>query len=351
MDFKKGNQLANLSGMFSKIQKKAASQHQEKPGDLVSLNIEDVISNPQVRKTFRQIEELASSIKEFGLQQPITVTIKNENGKYVIIQGERRWRACKLAGLKTIDAIIRETPSDDIQRSFIQLTENIQRDDMDPIEIGKAIHLLHEQGVKLSEISLRLGKHKSYATRMNELAALPEELDNFRKEVSLTNIEGMLLLKKMFEQDAEFTRDAMTKMKESGEDVIKATVKSFYDALQNRNAPAVEEPKVTPEVDETKTEGTEAEATEVGEEKPTEETKVVEPTTEEKVQTNQDIVKVNGKIHLAVEVWLPKATTASYGYIATDSICTKPNHICVVIDGQLLAVESKTVTIVSATEE
>lgn len=105
---------------------------------LKNLNINDVEPNKnQARKKFDQeaLEELADSIKEFGLIQPIVVTKKDDY--YSIIAGERRWRACKIAGVKEIPAIIRE--NDEKINSEISLIENIQRENLNPYE--KAIRI------------------------------------------------------------------------------------------------------------------------------------------------------------------------------------------------------------------
>ena len=101
------------------------SQSTAKMGKLVLLPIDAITSQEQVRKTFLNIDELAASILKEGLQMPITVTAPNANGQHTIIQGERRWRACKHAGLTHIQAIIKEEPQSEIQRIIAQLTENI----------------------------------------------------------------------------------------------------------------------------------------------------------------------------------------------------------------------------------
>lgn len=112
----------------------APEEEQIKENDsLKNLKITEVEPNrDQPRKRFDQeaLEELASSIKEYGLIQPIVVTKKD--GYYSIIAGERRWRASKIAGLKEIPAIIRE--DDEKINSEISLIENMQREDLNPVE-------------------------------------------------------------------------------------------------------------------------------------------------------------------------------------------------------------------------
>ena len=84
------------------------SQSTEKMGKLVLLPIDVITSQDQVRKTFLNIDELAASILKEGLQMPITVSAPNENGQHTIIQGERRWRACKQAGLPTSKRLLKK---------------------------------------------------------------------------------------------------------------------------------------------------------------------------------------------------------------------------------------------------
>ena len=104
------------------------------------------------------MEELAESIKEYGLIQPIIVTQKD--GYYSIIAGERRWRACKLAGLKEIPAILRE--DDEKKNNEIALIENIQREDLNPYEKALGIkNLMDSYGFTQEEIAKKLGKGRS----------------------------------------------------------------------------------------------------------------------------------------------------------------------------------------------
>ena len=128
---------------------------------LKNLNINEVEPNrDQPRKRFDQeaLEELAQSIKEYGLIQPIIVTKKDNY--YSIVAGERRWRASKIAGLKEVPAIIRE----DNQRvnSEISLIENMQREDLNPYEKALGIKtLIDTYGLSQEEVAKKLGKGRS----------------------------------------------------------------------------------------------------------------------------------------------------------------------------------------------
>ena len=128
---------------------------------LKNLKITEVEPNrDQPRKRFDQeaLEELAQSIKEYGVIQPIVVTKKD--GYYSIIAGERRWRASKLAGLKEIPAIIRE--DNEKINSEISLIENMQREDLNPVEKALGIKtLIDNYGMSQEEVSKKLGKGRS----------------------------------------------------------------------------------------------------------------------------------------------------------------------------------------------
>ena len=128
---------------------------------IVELKINEVEPNVnQPRKTFddNKLEELADSIKEHGVIQPIIVTKKDDY--YQIIAGERRWRASKKAGLKTIPAIVRTY--DDKKTREVSLIENIQRQNLNPLETAKAIkELMDEHNLTQEEISKSLGKSRS----------------------------------------------------------------------------------------------------------------------------------------------------------------------------------------------
>ena len=133
-------------------------------GKVLNLKITEVEPNRnQPRKTFNEetLEELAESIKEYGLIQPIIVT--KEDGYYAIVAGERRWRACKKAGLKEIAAIVRE--KDERKNKEIALIENIQREDLNPIDKAMGIKcLMEEYELTQADVAKKLGKSRSSIT-------------------------------------------------------------------------------------------------------------------------------------------------------------------------------------------
>ena len=135
-------------------------------GNIRELELDLIETNPfQPRTSFNEeeLQGLASSIEELGVVQPITVRKLEEGNKYQLISGERRFRASKLAGLKTIPAYIRI--ADDNDSLTMALVENIQRQDLDPIEIALSYQQLIEQvNLTQDQMSKRVGKKRSTIT-------------------------------------------------------------------------------------------------------------------------------------------------------------------------------------------
>lgn len=129
----------------------------------------------QPRKTFDEdsIQELSESIKQYGVIQPLVLQKKGEF--YQIIAGERRWRAAKLAGLKTIPAVIKEYTPQEVME--IALIENIQREDLNPIEEALAYqNLMKEFGLKQDELAERVAKSRTAVTNSMRLLKLDERV-------------------------------------------------------------------------------------------------------------------------------------------------------------------------------
>ena len=141
-----------VNALFSKI----------KSNSFATLDIKHIKPNPfQPRTNFNktELEELANSISEYGVIQPITVR-KIEENKFQIISGERRYRACKLALVKKVPVYIRET--EDNKMLELALIENIQRQDLDPIEIGISYQkLIDELGLTQEKLAKKIGKKRS----------------------------------------------------------------------------------------------------------------------------------------------------------------------------------------------
>ncbi|GCD78133.1 chromosome partitioning protein ParB [Thermaurantimonas aggregans] len=144
-------------------------------GSVAEIDIDAIHPNPyQPRSNFSQeaLDELAQSIAQLGVIQPITVR-KTGFNQYEIISGERRWRAAQMAGLKTIPAYVRL--ADDQNMLELALVENIQREDLDPIEIAISYRrLIEEINLTQEKLSERVGKKRSTVTNYLRLLKLPD---------------------------------------------------------------------------------------------------------------------------------------------------------------------------------
>lgn len=140
------------------------------------INVGEIKPNAfQPRKDFdeRAIEELASSIQENGILQPLIV--RKTEGQYEIIAGERRWRAAQRAGLTRVPVIIKDVS--DREALELALVENLQREDLNPIEEATAYEqLIEDFGLTHEEISKRIGKERSTITNQLRLLKLPDEI-------------------------------------------------------------------------------------------------------------------------------------------------------------------------------
>ena len=166
------------------------AEEDKKESLLKELKISDVMPDPeQPRREFDEeaIRALAGSVKEHGVLQPIVVT--KEDGKYKIVAGERRWRASKLAGLKTIPAIIRSLDSQN--RLEISVIENAQRADLNVIELATAYAKLKNQfNLSPAEIGAKVGKNETTITATMRLLNLPDDVKKVVVKEKLT--EGVV---------------------------------------------------------------------------------------------------------------------------------------------------------------
>ena len=165
----------NVETVPVKASAKAELEKSDAENGVLRLKIRDIEPNPeQPRKTFDRdkLEALASSIKEHGLIQPVLVK-KEASGMYTIIAGERRWRAAKLAGLKEIPCILGEYSEKEIME--LALIENLQREDLNPIEEAEGYQKLMETfALTQEEVAQRIGKSRSAianSMRLNNLSA------------------------------------------------------------------------------------------------------------------------------------------------------------------------------------
>lgn len=165
--------------------------------NLNEIEISLIEPNPnQPRREFDQdaLQELANSIKEVGIIQPITLR-QLSSGKYQIIAGERRWRASQLAGLKSIPAYIRTVEDEGVME--MALVENIQREDLNAIEVALAYqHLAETTGMTQEKISKRVGKSRAAITNFMRLLKLPAQVQMALKnhEIDMGHARALLAI-------------------------------------------------------------------------------------------------------------------------------------------------------------
>jgi len=148
----------------------------EPAGGATLISIKNIRPNPrQPRREIQSadLEELAASIREHGIIQPLIVTREGSSEQYVLIAGERRLRAAGMAGLEAVPAIVRDASEQ--QRLELALIENIQREDLAPIEAAEAYQILAEEfGLSHDEIAMQVGKSRVTVTNTIRLLKLPE---------------------------------------------------------------------------------------------------------------------------------------------------------------------------------
>ncbi len=159
----------------------------EKGEELLYLEINRIFpGGEQPRKTFKDssLKELAVSIKEKGVLQPVIVS-RLGDGSFRLVAGERRWRASQLAGLKKIPAIVKNVASRDALE--IALIENIQREDLNPVETAEAFNkLLKDFNLTQEELSEKVGKERATVANYLRLLKLPEEIKSLISDGSLS---------------------------------------------------------------------------------------------------------------------------------------------------------------------
>ena len=171
--------------------------------NLIEVPISMIEANPnQPRHEFDEeaLEELASSIREIGLVTPVTLR-QTSDGKYQIIAGERRWRASQMAGLTSMPAYIRTVEDDDVME--MALVENIQREDLNAIEIALAYqHLAEATGMTQEKISSRVGKSRTSVTNYMRLLKLPAQIQMAlkNKDINMGHARSLLAIESPSQQ-------------------------------------------------------------------------------------------------------------------------------------------------------
>ena len=163
---------------------------------VLNIRIDQIIANPRQPRTHMDSEELndlAASIREHGVIQPLIVMPGPEADQYTLIAGERRWRASSLAGLESIPVIIRHVSEQ--QQLELALIENVQRADLSPLETAEAYHQLTEEfGLSHEEVAQRVGKSRVSVTNTLRLLKLPEVIQATLAEGKITEGHARAIL-------------------------------------------------------------------------------------------------------------------------------------------------------------
>lgn len=179
----------------------------DKDDRIQKISLESIAPNQQQpRKHFDEaaLTELSDSIARYGILQPLIVVPQGDGTTYTIVAGERRWRAAKQAGLKSVPCIVRQR--EELEQLEVSLIENVQRVDLTPIEQAVSIERLHREfNMTYQEVAKRLGKAKTTVNNIVRLLGLPkaarEALDNQR--ISEGHARAILALKDMPQQQEE----------------------------------------------------------------------------------------------------------------------------------------------------
>jgi ParB family chromosome partitioning protein len=187
---------------LSSLLEESAPQQVEAPSQQLSDNTENIREipitsirpnafQPRIRFNDRHLDELAASIRLAGLMQPIVVRAVGDE-TYEIIAGERRWRACGMAGLKAVPAIVRE--ADDRKSAELALIENVQRTDLNPIERANAFRaLMSKFSMTQADVADRVGLDRSSVANLIRLLELPADIQNLIADGALSAGHGKML--------------------------------------------------------------------------------------------------------------------------------------------------------------
>lgn len=184
--------------------------------EIVKIDLDKILPNKnQPRKTFNneRLNELAESIKSKGIIQPVIIS-RNTDGTYNLIAGERRWRAAKIAGLKELPCLIKDYSSQDSIE--IALIENIQREELNPLETAEAFdRLIKEFNITQEELSQRVGKERATIANYLRVLKLPKEVKDYinSEEISIGHAKAILSVddkKKQIEIAKEVIKKALS---------------------------------------------------------------------------------------------------------------------------------------------
>lgn len=209
--------------------------------EVLTVPLDKVVSKAQIRKRFRNIDELAASLKSEGLQSPIIVSPANARGEYVIQKGERRWRAAKVAGFETIDVIINKKGQSTQQQIVGELVENIQRDDLTALEIANALGELLDSGMRQTDIAKSLGKSRAYVSKYLALLKLPECVMALFVDEIIEDAEILSTLRVIYDEDPAHCVRTCDKIRENN-GITRQQAREVLSQIREKAAVSTAEP-------------------------------------------------------------------------------------------------------------
>lgn len=217
-------------------------------GTLKDIRVNDIRPNPKqprLRIDPEKLKELVDSIKEYGVVQPVVVRAQ-PGGTYELIAGERRWRACQQLGFEYIPAVIREYG--ELQSAAIALIENLQRENLNPLEEATAYkRLMDEFQLTQEQVSQRVGKSRPQISNMLRLLGLPNEIKMWLNTGELSAGHARALLSLNSRQDQMELSNLIIKKQLSVrqvEDMVKALLERSIEKPKLEKKPAVKNPDI-----------------------------------------------------------------------------------------------------------
>lgn len=236
-------------GLGALIEDASSMTAEERADGIKTVSVNDIDPNAgQPRKHFdsEKLEELAQSLKTYGIVQPIIV--QANGSRYTIIAGERRYRAARLAGLKEVPVIVKEYSQTELME--VSLVENLQREDLNPIEEAQAMRMLmDEHDLTQDELSNRLGKSRSAVANTLRLLSLPESVRSLVIAGELSSGHARCLV--ALERDEDKQRLAQKIVSQglsvrAAEELIKTLSKTVpVAAASKESTPEIEEAEKT----------------------------------------------------------------------------------------------------------
>lgn len=219
---------------FFQEETEAVTQNKEpKIGDTFKLNLDKIQTDEQVRTKFdyESITELANSIELEGQRSPLEVA-KLGTDKYLLITGERRYLALSKLGKKSARVTLVQMPKDEVAKIVMQLTENIQREDLNPLDLATAFDRLKTQGLTQSQIGQSIGKSVSWVSRYMTLIGLPDYLQRLLSEGHTSDIQLVSLIRKIGDCDKATAQSLALKVEEGRLGRQQAT--DIYEAIKKQ---------------------------------------------------------------------------------------------------------------------